>query len=223
MNESSKSKAHFSASDLAVLKGRILDIGAGRDPVTPEATGFDLADGDANRITKFPPESFDCVYSSHCLEHMHNPPASLQNWWSLVKPGGHLFLIVPDEDLYEQGAFPSHFNPDHKHTFTIGKKKSWSPSSFNVFELCKSLEGAVIESVVLNDIGYDRNVAYHGPKSRGAFLRRLGKLYRSLRKRGLWWRSPGFERWMARTVGWDQTGGPALAQIEVIVRKVTVS
>src|SRR3954464_6712780 len=98
MNESSKSKAFFSPTDLAILKGRILDIGAGRDPVTPDAVGFDLADGDANEITKFEPASFDCVYSSHCLEHMRNPPASLRNWWSLVKPGGHLFLIVPDED-----------------------------------------------------------------------------------------------------------------------------
>jgi hypothetical protein len=32
-------------------------------------------------------------------------------------------------------------------------------------------------------------------------------------------RQPGFERWLARTVGWDQLVDPAMAQIELIVRK----
>jgi SAM-dependent methyltransferase len=219
MNESSKSKAHFSPRDRAVLAGRVLDIGAGNDPVTPDAVRFDRADGDANFITAFPPASFDCVYSSHCLEHMHEPARSLANWWSLVKPGGTLFLIVPDEDLYEQGVFPSRFNGDHKHTFTIGKKKSWSPRSFNVFELCAALEGARVQSVLLNDIGLQRDVLGHGGNGGSRLQRRLGTFYRSLRKRGLWGRSPGFERWLAHGVGLDQTRGTALAQIEVVVSK----
>jgi SAM-dependent methyltransferase len=220
MRESSKSSAYWSPREREALAGRVLDIGAGSDPVTPGAVRFDLADGDANRITAFAPASFDCVYSSHCLEHMHDPAASLRNWWSLVKPAGFLFLIVPDEDLYEQGLFPSRFNSDHKHTFTIGKKRSWSPRSVNLYELCAGLEGAAIETIQLNDIGYDRRVAGHsGVGPEGRTHRRLARMYRSLRKRGLVWRSLAFERWMARTGGWDQTAADALAQIEVIVRK----
>lgn len=219
MNESSKSIQHFSDLERSVLVGRVLDIGAGRDPVTPQAIGFDLADGDANCITQFPPESFDCVYSSHCLEHMYDPPETLKNWWSLVKPGGYLFLIVPDEDLYEQGAFPSTFNPDHKHTFTINKKRSWSSSSFNVMSLCTALPMASIESIVLEDSAYDRTLAWHGPKRKSWFMKRFSKLYRSLRKRRLCGRSAVLERMFARSIGWDQSAGPAMAQIEAVVRK----
>jgi hypothetical protein len=46
---------------------------------------------------------------------------------------------VPDEDLYEQGTFPSTFNTDHKHTFTIHKRTSWSSRSINVLALLTSI------------------------------------------------------------------------------------
>lgn len=218
MNESAKSRLHFSPAQWAALQGRVLDIGAGAETVVPSAVSFDLDDGDANHITAFPPESFDCVYSSHCLEHMHDPVASLANWWSLVKPGGHLLLIVPDEDLYEQGCFPSQFNPDHKATFTLGKKRSWSSRSFDVVALCTALPGSRLVSAQLNDVGYDRRVASHAPPSKSGSIVRLRKLYRSARKRGLG-RIIGIERWFARTVGFDQTQGAAMAQIEAMVRK----
>jgi len=66
----------------------------------------------------------------------------LQNWFRAVKPGGHLIVTVPDEDMYEQGQFPSTWNGDHKHTFTISKAKSWSPKSLNILDLTASLGGA---------------------------------------------------------------------------------
>ena len=219
MDESTKTKQHLGADERALITGRVLDIGAGADPVTPQAVAFDQQHGDANHITAFPPESFDCVYSSHCLEHMHDPRASLANWWSLVKPGGHLFVIVPDEDLYEQGVFPSRFNHDHKSTFTIAKKRSWSPRSFNLLELCLALPGAQVRSVRLNDIGYDRAVAHHGPTLHKPLARRIARLYRSLRRRGWVPRSAYYEHLLAMTQGTDQTNGAALAQIEAIVRK----
>ena len=65
---------------------------------------------------------------------MSDPRKTILDWWKLVKPGGYLFVVVPDEDLYEQGVFPSRFNNDHKATFTIAKAKSWSPNSINVLE-----------------------------------------------------------------------------------------
>ena len=218
MNESSKSRLWFDAAQRAALAGRVLDIGAGADPVTPGAVVFDTPQGDANRITAFAPESFDCVYSSHCLEHMHDPEATLANWWSLVKPGGCLFFIVPDEDLYEQGVFPSRFNADHKSTFTLTKKRSWSPRSFNVLALCAALPGGSVESACLNDIGYDRGLAFHGPAVRGV-LRRVRRVYESLNKRGLWPPSASWERATASTAVRDQTVVAAMAQIETIVRK----
>lgn len=218
MNESSKSKQLFTPEEHALLLGRVLDIGAGTDPVTPDAVVFDQVHGDANHITAFAPESFDCVYSSHCLEHMHDPVKSLANWWSLVKPGGVLFVIVPDEDLYEQGRFPSRFNDDHKSTFTIAKKRSWSPRSYNLLDLAQVLPRSTLVSLRLNEIGYDRRRAGHTPTPPGAVVRRVLRAYRSLRKRGapaLHW----MDMWMAHAEGTDQTSGDAVAQIELVVRK----
>lgn len=217
--ETSKTRQTFGELERSIVRGRILDIGAGPDPVTPDAVSFDIEAGDANFITAFEPASFDLVYSSHCLEHLDDPRRTIQNWWSLVKPGGHLFVIVPDEDLYEQGVFPSRFSDHHQHTFTISKKRSWSPRSINVLALAQTLPGGEIISLALNDIGYDRSVGYHGHPSRSVLLRRLRSLYRSVRKRKWLDRKPGFERWMARTIGWDQLFDPAIAQIELIVRK----
>ena len=127
-------------------------------------------------------------------------------------------ITIPDEDLYEQGCYPSRFNDDHKHTFTLAKKHSWSERSHNLFDLCRALPGGEIVTIQLNDIGYDRRISGHGPASRSRFLSRLRRRYRRRLERGgrrwLW-----LERWFARTVGWDQTQFDAIAQLEVIVRR----
>src|SRR5271166_2368833 len=87
--------------------GRVIDIGCGDDLVVPHAVPFDLAHGDAQWILNyFEAGSFDCVHSSHCLEHMRDATLALAQWWGLVRPGGHLIIVVPHEDLYEQGAWP---------------------------------------------------------------------------------------------------------------------
>src|SRR5436190_21819017 len=96
-------------------------------------------EGDAQTLPGIPAESFDWVYSSHCLEHMRDPREALASWWRVLKPGGFLCVAVPDEDLYEQGIVPSVFNADHKVTFTINKSRSWSPRSFNLTELIGTL------------------------------------------------------------------------------------
>lgn len=124
--------------------GNGIDIGAGQDtlehyvqmfPAIRSCRAWDLRDGDAERLDGVPDEFFDFAHSSHCLEHMRDPRIALHNWIRIVKPGGHLVLLVPDEDLFEQGVFPSTFNSDHKWTFTIVKRSSWSPRSINLFDL----------------------------------------------------------------------------------------
>jgi ubiquinone/menaquinone biosynthesis C-methylase UbiE len=96
---------------------------------------WDIADGDAELMGSIKDNTFDFVRSSHCLEHMRNPSIAFDNWLRILKPGGYMICLIPDEDLYEQGEFPSTFNPDHKHTFTIHKRKSWSQNSINLFDL----------------------------------------------------------------------------------------
>ena len=86
---------------------------------------------------------------------MQNPHPALKNWFSLVKKGGYLVFTVPDEDLYEQGVFPSKSNPTHLWTFTIFKEKSWSPKSINILDLIGELENCRIIKVELTDTNYD--------------------------------------------------------------------
>lgn len=128
--------------------GRGVDIGGKPDPLSlygslfdrmGEVRVWDWEDGDAQLMSGVEDESFDFVHSSHCLEHLVDPAAGLRNWLRITRPGGHLVVMVPDEDLYEQGIFPSTFNRDHKWTFTIHKHSSWCERSLNVFDLIRDL------------------------------------------------------------------------------------
>jgi SAM-dependent methyltransferase len=215
MNEATKSKSHWGQLEASVLQGAGIDIGCGVDPVTLSARRFDLEDGDANKITEYVKEKFDFVFSSHCLEHMHNPQAALLEWYQLVKPGGYLFFIVPDEDLYEQGVFPSRFNSDHKATFTISKIKSWSPKSYNVFDLARSLPSAEILKLALNDLGYDRALAGFGLR-RAPWARGLISIYKRLSP----FKNRTLDSLVNQVYGLDQTINKCVsAQIECIVKK----
>jgi SAM-dependent methyltransferase len=221
MNESSKSQARWGPVEKQATQGRGIDIGCGPDPVTPSARRFDLADGDANVVSQYVKEQFDFVYSSHCLEHMHDARKTILDWWTLVKPGGYLFVVVPDEDLYEQGVFPSRFNDDHKATFTIAKAKSWSPKSINVQDLATSLPGGQLVSLQLQDHGYDRRLMSFGQQRSDLLPRFLAKLYHIARKWMAESRLIGLRRFLTTYYAVDQTSLPfdAQAQIQLIVRK----
>jgi SAM-dependent methyltransferase len=157
MNETTKARDRHLAEGFydRFLRGKGLDIGCGSDKVVPTAVGYDIENGDAQYLADLDNESFDYVYSSHCLEHMRDPLEALLNWWRVLKPGGHLIVAVPDEDLYEQGIVPSIFNPDHKVTFTISKEKSWSPVSRNLVDLIRHLPRHKVISLRIIDEGYD--------------------------------------------------------------------
>lgn len=154
MKECSKSIARRLADANFLTRyfvGHGLDVGGKPDPLALYAGLFprlasvrtwDLEDGDAQQLEGVPAESIDFVHSSHCLEHLVEPRAGLATWFRVLRPGGHLIVTVPDEDLYEQGVFPSTFNRDHKHTFTIWKASSWSPASINVLDLVAGLGAA---------------------------------------------------------------------------------
>jgi SAM-dependent methyltransferase len=128
--------------------GEGIDIGGKPDPLSLYVELFplmrsvrtwDLEDGDAQYLAPIPDSSLDFVHSSHCLEHLVDPREGLRNWLRVVRPGGHVIVTVPDEDLYEQGTFPSTFNADHKWTFTMAKRRSWSGHSIGVLELLAGL------------------------------------------------------------------------------------
>ena len=214
MDEASKTLALYPELLGGVLVGRVLDIGAGVDPVTKDAIVFDKAEGDAQEINNFfDLESFETVFSSHCLEHMVNPQEAIQSWFSLVKPGGHLITIVPDEDLYEQGHYPSIFNSDHKSTFTISKSHSWSPVSINCLELFAKLDG---EIVCLSQQSDNYNLSLQTHRKVGLRKFRLGRKLLSLRH-------VNNLAINLRLIPIDQTRNQnlTLAQIFIIVRKIS--
>jgi hypothetical protein len=162
MDEASKTLRIYPELLNMYLKEPILDIGPGRDKITESAVGFDIAQGNAEVIDEYFKQKFRTVFSSHCLEHMSKPIDALQRWGKLVDEGGHLIVIIPDEDLYEQGHFPSIFNSDHKATFTLSKSNSWSPVSVNVLEMADSLPGFSIVYCALQDDGYRRDLQSFG-------------------------------------------------------------
>lgn len=129
-----------------------LDIGGKPDPLMlyqelfsrmKSVRTWDWEDGDAQFLASLPDDSLDFIHSSHCLEHLNDPFEGLKNWLRVIRPGGYIIVTIPDEDMYEQGQFPSTFNRDHKRTFTVWKENSWSNQSTNVFDLVKALGSQV--------------------------------------------------------------------------------
>jgi SAM-dependent methyltransferase len=67
----------------------------------PELEGFPLVEphiiGDAETLSNVPDGKYDFLVSAHVIEHMRNPLGSLEQWCRVLKPGGLLYLIVPDK------------------------------------------------------------------------------------------------------------------------------
>lgn len=102
------------------LVGDGIDIGSGADsvgnygPLFPQIRSvrpWDVPDGDAMLMAGVADASLDFVHSSHCLEHLQDPYTALFHWIRICRPGGYVIVVVPDEDLYEQGVFPRPSTP----------------------------------------------------------------------------------------------------------------
>lgn len=98
-----------------VCKGRGLDIGCGElDWCFPGATPVDPAINNFS-ATNLPEGRFDYIHSSHCLEHLDDWVGALNLWVERLKPGGVLFLYLPD---FSQAYWRPWHNRKHKSVFT---------------------------------------------------------------------------------------------------------
>lgn len=106
-----------------------IDIGYGGDAIVDSAITVDMPQpythlgehplnlgGDARDLKWFDDNVLDYVYSSHCLEDFEDTAALLNEWFRVLKPGGNLVLLLPDQKRYEEccrraGTEP---NPGHK-------------------------------------------------------------------------------------------------------------
>jgi SAM-dependent methyltransferase len=151
------------------LKGNGIDIGCGPDPLKVDkgtVRPWDLPDGDAQLMAGVPDASFDFVYSSHCLEHMRDVPESLKNWLRILKPGGILYVVVPDYMLYEKFTWPSRYNADHKQSFSFmitrqhtQRTNHWH-MNFDMYPLLTEL-GAEPLRMTVEDKGYNYNAGVY--------------------------------------------------------------
>lgn len=147
MNETSKASKRRSRDIVygsRYFAGNGIDIGGGLDSLANQITKFpqiksvrnwDIQDGDAQYLSGVPDQSFDFVYSSHCLEHMQDPFIALQNWIRVLKHDGYLIVSIPDEEMYEHGVWPSIFNLDHKWSFRLQTSNSPLPNSIDVLDM----------------------------------------------------------------------------------------
>jgi len=128
-------------------------------PLITDVRTWDWEDGDAQLLAGIQADSLDFIVSSHCLEHLVDPCEGLRNWVRVLKPGGHLIITIPDEDLYEQGQWPSNKNLDHKHSFTVNKQSSWSHKSINLFQLLSEIsENVDVRKIEVLDATYRYNL-----------------------------------------------------------------
>jgi predicted SAM-dependent methyltransferase len=103
---------------------RCLNIGGtdrreGEEWVTMDIEEGDGVDevGNASDLSRFPDASFDGVYASHVLEHFsyRSMPVVLKEWARVLKPGGKLYVSVPDltilchQFLYPLNDFQARF------------------------------------------------------------------------------------------------------------------
>jgi GT2 family glycosyltransferase/2-polyprenyl-3-methyl-5-hydroxy-6-metoxy-1,4-benzoquinol methylase/glycosyltransferase involved in cell wall biosynthesis len=66
----------------------------------PELDGQPLVEpailANAEDLASVPAESQDFVVANHVLEHMRNPLGALEQWLRVLKPGGTMYVAIPD-------------------------------------------------------------------------------------------------------------------------------
>lgn len=141
-----------------------LDVGTGEDrlpgaiAVGPDAKG--LLHCDPHLLEDVGPENvYDLVYSNFLLQKLEAPRQALQRWIEVTRPGGFIWVIVPDFWLYEHGQWPSVFSPYHRHVFLCRRGKGVVPAKAPIIyveELARSVESEVhVRRVKRQDTGYD--------------------------------------------------------------------
>jgi SAM-dependent methyltransferase len=141
-----KFQASGNASQFAIpfakyfCSGIGLDIGYSKNEwMLPGSIGIDLGEYNAMNLPKRV-GGYDYIYSSHCLEHLDSWVDALSYWTNHIKPGGVLFLYLPD---FTQTYWRPWNNKKHKHIM----------DSVHISELLKHLGYAkiLISGVDLNN------------------------------------------------------------------------
>ncbi len=80
-----------------ICKGRGYDIGCNRlDWSFAESIPIDPVLNPKFHALELPYKNVDYIFSSHCLEHIERWVDALDYWYETLRPGGILFLYLPD-------------------------------------------------------------------------------------------------------------------------------
>jgi len=159
-----------------------MDVGAGDDPLkvtNGHVRSWELSDGDAMYLHGVCDGEMDFVYSSHCLEHLLHFDYALINWIRVLKPGGILYVVVPDYELYEKCSWPSRFNPDHKASFSLRISRRQVGGRANHYHLLDDVVpflnryGVQLLEVRLEDYGFDYSASADCDQTLGAATAQL--------------------------------------------------
>lgn len=97
---------------LEVCKGNGVDVGCGKKEwCLPGARAVDLSFRDEYEARELPQLHYDYIFSSHLLEHLRDWVDIVEYWTECLKPGGVLFLYLPD---YSQEYWRPWNNKKHK-------------------------------------------------------------------------------------------------------------
>lgn len=112
--------------------------------------------GDAETMQGIPDQQYDFLISAHVIEHMKNPLGSLAQWCRVVKPGGLLYLIVPDKratfDKKRVRTTVSHMILDYQNPSSERDFEHYLDYAIHVHD--KSGDAAILEAKRLIETDY---------------------------------------------------------------------
>lgn len=160
--ETSKSKdlRQITGDFKRYLVGSGIDIGCGPDVLKVESGSvrpYDKKHGDAQTMSNVPDEKYDFVYSSHCLEHMHDVRGALRQWVRVLRRNGFLYFTVPCFRHYEKGHWPSKFNKGHHASFALHKRLDRKSHYSITHDIVPYLRGLGVETL---EVRFD-NLSYN--------------------------------------------------------------
>ncbi len=114
--------------------GKGIDVGCGSKKTVPSAIGVDITPKgeygfagsqlfeqcqadvvtSGDNLLMFKKNSLDYVVARHNLEHYQDTIKTLLEWRRVLKPGGLLILVLPDDEYVDT----IHLDPSHYHVFT---------------------------------------------------------------------------------------------------------
>lgn len=134
----------------------------------PELSEYPLVEADiisdAQWMGGIDSGKYDFVIASHVIEHMSNPLGAMEQWFRVLKPGGLLYLVVPDKRNIFDKKRPltelDHIRQDYNTSEHRRIGMDWA-HYMEYAELVDDKEGPDIEAhaAKLRDTGY--SIHYH--------------------------------------------------------------